>query len=125
MTEQDAVHTGTGSQLLVGAFLGALLGLLTGVIPVAALFVVPGLLAYLAASLIARPIRYDRLTTFGGALIGGGAFYAYGVANTVLACVGTADFCGRADVLPLTVVAASLLAIGIMMTITSGRRGRP
>lgn len=124
MTVPDTLRRGNGGNVLIGVFLGALLGLITGVLPVAAFLVVPALLAAFAAILIPRPLRFDRLATFGGILIGGGAFYTYGVVNTVLACLGTSDFCGRADVLPLIVVAASLLAAGTLVAVSAGRRAR-
>lgn len=125
MADPFVASRGTRGNPIFGVALGALLGLITLVVPIASWLVVPVLLAAIAGILLSRPIRYDRLSTFGGILIGGGASWAYGVVNTVLACVGTSDFCGKADVMPMTIVAAALLAIGGLVAVRAGRQARP
>lgn len=124
MTEQHAERRGSATPTLFGAFFGVILALITGVVPVSAWIIVPSLLVALAAITFSRPVRYDRLAAFGGVLIGAGAFYVYGAVTTVAACVGTADFCGRADVIPVALVAGSLLATGSVVALVARGRAR-
>lgn len=117
-------HRPTGDKTLLGFFLGALLAIVIGVYPASAWVLTPGLIVALTWILGRRPIRYASLAAFGGVLLGGGVLFAYGVVNTVVACIGTVDFCGRADVLPLTLLAVGLLVSGALLTTSAARRAR-
>ena len=47
-----------------------------------------------------------RLGFASGILVGLGGVFAYGAANTFLACAVTTDFCGGADIVPIAALAA-------------------
>lgn len=124
MTEQHVIHQRVGSNVLLGGFLGALLAIVTAVFPASGFLLAPALIVALAVILVSRPVQYGRLAIFGGALIGAGALYMYGVVNTVVACVGTSDFCGQANVLPLLALAVAMLGTGGLVASTAGRHAR-
>lgn len=124
MTHHDAARQHAGTNVLIGAFMGAVLSIGTAVVPVAGLVLAPALVAILGVLLLSKPVRYDRVVTLGAVLIGSGAVYLYGVANTVVACVGTTNFCDGADARPLLALAVALLATGGGIASVARRRAR-
>jgi uncharacterized membrane protein len=123
MKEQRAPRE-AATGMLFGVVVGFVLGVATGVFPASAWIIAPAVVLAFFATAVSRPIRYDRLASLGGVLVGAGAFFIYGIISTVAACIGTTDFCGRADVTPVTLVAASLLAMGCLVGLVASRRGR-
>lgn len=124
MTEHPTTRQSVGSKVILGAFLGAVLAIVTVVFPASAYVLAPALILTLAAILLSRPIRYSRVAVFGGVLFGAGALYLYGVVNTVVACAPTSDFCGQANVVPLFALAVAMLGTGGLVAVSANQRAR-
>ena len=123
MTSERLQHAGV--RLLLGFLLGAVLGVL-GVSFAPVLVLLMPVLALVVSVMALRESPADIQRSAGGAglLLGLGAVFAYGVGNTFLACRGTDDFCGNANIVPLLALAVLTLACGIALTALAFLRSR-
>ena len=123
MTSERLQHGAVS--LLLGFLLGAVLGVL-GVSFAPVVVVLMPVLALVVSVMALResPSAIRRSAGGAGLLFGLGAVFAYGVGNTFLACQGTDDFCGNANILPLLALAVFTLACGIALTALTFLRSR-
>lgn len=123
MTRARLEHEGVG--LLLGYLLGAVLGVI-GVSLAPLLVILMPVLAVVVSVTGLREIPADTQRSAGGAglLLGLGTVFTYGVANTFLACEGTDDFCGNANIVPLIALAGFTLACGVVLIVISIGRSR-
>jgi hypothetical protein len=96
----------------LGMFLGLTLGMFGLILPVLGL---PGLVAIVVAAVgygLWPSLSSLRLGFASGILVGLGGLFAYGAANTYLACAETTDFCGGADIVPIAALGALAMGAG-------------
>jgi len=101
---------------LAGLVLGALLGLVCLLAPVA---VIPGLVVW--AWLIGRQPRYFGAS---GALVGFGAVWLLLISQASFRCSNDAT-CTQPDVTPWLVISAVILGAGVLVGLASHRRMNP
>jgi hypothetical protein len=106
-----------GSGFFAGLVIGLLSGLVSLVLLPIALALVP--LGFLASVMALREVPLNRAVSAGMAafLLAVGAVLMFGALNTFVACVGTEDFCGNANIVPLFALASVTLAYGVFASI--------
>jgi len=106
-----------GHAFFVGLLIGLLLGLVSVVLLPIALAMVP--LGLLASARALREAPLDRPLSAGIAafLLGVGAVLMFGALNTFVACAGTEDFCGNANIVPLFAFGLFTLTCGAVASI--------
>lgn len=110
--------------LVIGIALGLGLGLLAVQVFVL-LFLLPIVAIGVVWSARTTPsITPDSVATSAGILVGMGSILLLGSGNTYLACRQTEDFCGNANVIPLTGYAVVLLVVGVLAAVTTVRRAQ-
>jgi hypothetical protein len=67
----------------------------------------------------------SRLAFLAGTLVGQGAAILGLMAWTHSLCLPTDNYCGQANLLPLTVIGALLLVAGVVLTVIGARQSRP
>lgn len=108
-------------QLLVSVALGALLALLSSLIPVIVLIGVALVIASVWVLLLRAPAN-TRLIHLSGLSLGSGGAFLYATASTIWSCAQTDDFCGGANVVPLLVVSVLAIATGVAGVTAAYRR---
>lgn len=106
-----------GSGFLVGLVTGLLLGLISVILLPIALVMVP--IGLLASAMALREVPRDRSLSAGIAafLLGVGAVLMFSALNTFVACAGTEDFCGNANIVALAAVGLVTLICGAWASI--------
>lgn len=119
--ESGAASHGSLGASAKGAILGAALGVITAAVPVllvvATVVMATGTLVSFAPAVGRAPRAF-----MGGAFVGAGTVYLFGLANTFIACHETVDFCGGTSVLPLVLLATSCLVVGTIVLNAARRR---
>ena len=98
-------------RFVLGAATGLLIALLVSLSPVLVVVAVAAVLIATVIS-IAQDAEMPRTMALAGTLVGAGTLFLYGSVNTFAACVGTDDFCGNANVWPLTLLALATIGCG-------------
>jgi hypothetical protein len=110
-------------RFILGGATGLLVSLLVSLSPVVVVVVV---VAVLIATVIGVAMDLDpsRSMFLAGVLVGAGTLFLYGVINTIAACSVTEDFCGNANVWPLTVLALVTIGGGALAAVVVAVRDR-
>ena len=111
-------------RFLLGIGTGALLGVLTSLLPVIAVAVVGVLVVLTWISLARGSAGSARAVSTAGVLIGVGALLLYGAVSTITACSQTDDFCGHANVTPLLLLAIAAEGTGLVASGVAARARR-
>lgn len=109
------------ASFIVGAATGALLGLLTIVVPTVTIAVILLVMVMTAGAVVRRTDRV-RAISLAGVVVGAGAFLAFGTINTVVACAQSETFCGDANVVPLAAFAITAIVGGLASALIVKRR---
>jgi hypothetical protein len=112
------------SGFVAGLLIGLFLGLLAVALLPIALALVP--LGMLASARALREVPIDRPLSAGiaGYLLGIGAVLMFGALNTFVACTGSEDFCGNANIVPLFAFAFFTLMCGALASVLTVVRSK-
>jgi len=121
MTAPDPERVAAVPRLLLGVATGLLLGLLLSLSPIAAVVAVAVVLGITIISVVRRGDS-SRTLLLAGTLVGVGIFSLYAVVNTTTSCIDTDDFCGNANIWPLSAMAVITIAVGAVAAAIVARR---
>ncbi len=102
----------------VGIGVGVLAGLLVEFVP---LVLFAGLMVLAVAWTVREVARADPLgaSFWSGILLGVGGLFTYGVVNSIVPCLNTADYCGGSNDWPLIGFTLAILATGTVGAVTT------
>lgn len=122
MTDPSSARSDFLARLGLALATGALLALLTSIVPVATIAIT---LVLAALAIIAvRQGKSRRGVALAGTIAGAGLCLLVLGANTAVRCSQTDDFCGDTNVAPLLIYAICLLAVGASASVVVARRWR-
>lgn len=116
-SDEARQRASVGRSFVLALVVGLLAAYIAARIPVLGLPLALG--TPIALTVRARLVDRDRSRMWaetGGVLLGSGGLFLFGAANTIVACEGTTDFCGNANVVPLLALAVAMIILGMIIS---------